>query len=262
MENKDMKIKEKFDTIHNTEEKNNRESNVERDEEKDEEKKAKIKKSEKKEPTESEELNSSSEFDENSSKTKESPYFKDHLEDNSQKSEIESKIEQDNTKLQDYILVIQRQQADFENYKKRVKRDQLDFEAHANQKLIEELLPIVDNLEKAIHSSSSNESIENYTALKEGILLIQKQLEQFLAKKGVKRIESVGKEFDPNLHEALQIDSSKKDYAVDTVIKEWQKGYCLHDRVIRHAKVLVAKASETISNDSNENQTESIRNHK
>ncbi len=143
-------------------------------------------------------------------------------------------------KIADYEDVIRRRQAEFENYKKRTAREKEDFQITANQKIIVDLLPIVDNLEKALESFEEKHDVD---ALKDGIILIEKQFKKNLQNHGLQTIESLEQEFDPNLHEALQIDESNKNYKHDTVITEWQKGYMLNDKVIRHSKVVVAKGN-------------------
>ncbi len=142
-------------------------------------------------------------------------------------------------KVSEYEDLLRRRQAEFENYKKRTIKERDDFQKTANQRIIQELLPIVDNFEKAIDSSKEQGKKET---LFDGIVLIEKQLKKLLENYNVKEIMSVGREFDPNYHEALQIDESAKGYKVDTVISEWQKGYLLGNKVIRHSRVVVAKA--------------------
>ncbi len=152
--------------------------------------------------------------------------------------EQENQLKTYNDKILEYEDLLRRRQAEFDNYRKRTLREKEDFQKSANQKIIEELLTIVDNFEKAI--DSSNEDAKSST-LYDGIILIEKQIKKLLENHGVQAIESLGQEFDPNLHEALQIDESDTKYKVDTVINEWQKGYTLNTKVIRHAKVVVAK---------------------
>lgn len=153
--------------------------------------------------------------------------------------EKEDKIEELNKKMNEYEELLKRKMADFENYKKRMKNELENKESYANQKLVEDILPIVDNFEKAIESAESN---SDFDALFDGIKLIEKQFKQVLNKYNVDPIESIGQEFDPNLHDALMIEETG-DYDVDTVIKEWQKGYMMGEKVLRHAQVVVGKAN-------------------
>ncbi|MDH5682394.1 MAG: nucleotide exchange factor GrpE, partial [Spirochaetota bacterium] len=155
--------------------------------------------------------------------------------DDSENQKLKAKLESSENqitdmtkKISDYEDLLKRKQAEFENYRKRTLREKDDFQKSANQKFLEELLPIVDNFEKAIASSSDN---SDKTTIMDGLLLIEKQLKKLLETHGVEVIQSVGEEFDPNLHEAIQMEEGKDEYVSDTVIKEWQKGYLLNEKV-------------------------------
>ncbi len=163
----------------------------------------------------------------------------------------ENQIKTSDDKILEYEDLLKRRQAEFDNYRKRTLREKEEFQKSANQKIIEELLAIVDNFEKAI--DSSHEDAKSST-LYDGIILIEKQIKKLLENHGVQPIESVGQEFDPNIHEALQIDESNTDHPVDTVINEWQKGYTLNAKVIRHAKVVVAKGQTTAQDAQHSNE--------
>ncbi len=161
--------------------------------------------------------------------------------------EKEDIIEDLNKKLKEYEELLKRKMADFENYKRRIKIELEEKEKRANQKLIEDVLPIVDNFEKAIEAAENN---SDFDALFDGIKLIEKQFKQVLSKYDVHPLETVGKEFDPNLHDALMIDESG-EYDKDTVIKEWQKGYMRGEKVLRHAQVVVGKSGQGKSQTTN-----------
>lgn len=131
-----------------------------------------------------------------------------------------------------------RHQAELENYKKRLIREKEDAVLFANTKLISDLLEFMDNLERAISAAKSGGDIKSLT---EGITLVQSQLLTTLDKNwGLKAIETVGKDFNPDEHEACMavVDESLK---TETVLEEFQTGYKLHDRVIRPAKVKIGK---------------------
>ncbi len=146
---------------------------------------------------------------------------------NKLKKELEEK-----TKLADERLnQIKYLQADFENYKKSLDKQKLSFQSSANEDLVKELLPIIDDLEAAAEKGSNEE--------KEGYRLILKKLLDILTKSGLKPIEAAGKTFDPYYHEAMTSTESKKPEG--TVIEELQKGYMFNSKVIRHSKVRVAK---------------------
>ncbi len=130
-----------------------------------------------------------------------------------------------------------RLRAELDNYRKRTEREMASFRKYANESLIKELLPQIDNLERALdHGRETNPD----DPLLEGVELILKGLVDALAKFGVSRVEAVGQAFDPNLHEAImqQEDAEAED---NTVLAEHQKGYLLHDRLLRPAMVVVSK---------------------
>ncbi len=127
--------------------------------------------------------------------------------------------------------------AELENYKKRMTKEKLELSKYANEQLIKEILPIVDNLERAIeHSSNPKDS----KALDDGIKMTAKQLITVLEKFGIKRIEALNEPFDPNYHEAImQLETQKHEENI--VLRELEKGYILHDRLIRPSRVAISK---------------------
>ena len=134
--------------------------------------------------------------------------------------------------------------SEFENYKKRTNKEKIDLIATASEKVILGILPIIDDFERAIQAgenglqSNSAGSVE-YAGFLEGVKMIEKRLtSQLEAKWGLKRFNSAGEIFDPNLHEALMMDKSP-DVTEATVQEDFQKGYFLKERVIRAAKVKV-----------------------
>ncbi len=132
--------------------------------------------------------------------------------------------------------------AEFENYKKRAEREKNEFIKYIAGDFVTDLIPILDNLERAIEIKENNSGVEDLTSFREGIRLIYKQLWDVLEKRGVTQIEAVGQLFDPNVHEAvMQIPSEK--YPENIVANEFQKGYMLHDRVIRASMVSVSSGN-------------------
>lgn len=128
--------------------------------------------------------------------------------------------------------------AEFDNYKRRVQRDQRDTIRFANEKLFKDLLPTLDNLERALQSGREQARIEG---LLEGVDLTYKHFLDTLQKMGIKQVTSVGETFDPAQHQAVgQVESTTAPENV--VVDEYQKGYFLHDRILRPAMVTVAKA--------------------
>jgi molecular chaperone GrpE len=129
-----------------------------------------------------------------------------------------------------------RQAAEFENYKRLSQREQRDQIRFGNEQLLKELLPVVDNLERALVSArQANEG----DGLVKGVDLTLKQLLGALAKFGVNPIQSVGQPFDPASHQAVAHVPSDK-VPVDSIVEEFQKGYKLHDRILRAAMVTVS----------------------
>jgi molecular chaperone GrpE len=125
--------------------------------------------------------------------------------------------------------------ADFENYKKRAAREREEYVAHANERLVKDLLPILDDLERALAAAEQHEEAQ----LEEGVRLVHRSLAQLLQRNGVREIAAEGK-FDPHVHEALL--SQPSDAEEGSVIDVVQKGYTLADRVVRPARVVIAAA--------------------
>jgi molecular chaperone GrpE len=132
--------------------------------------------------------------------------------------------------LEDRLL---RLAADFDNYKKRVARERQELVTLANERLVKELLPILDDLERALVAAAEHEEAR----LEEGVRLVRRELGALLERNGVKEIDTDGA-FDPNVHEALLVQPSEADEGA--VIDVVQKGYTLGDRVVRPARVVVA----------------------
>jgi len=127
--------------------------------------------------------------------------------------------------------------AEFENYKRRAQRDQSDAIRYANESLLKNLLSTIDNLERAIQSGKDAGATG---ALLEGVELTHKQFLETVGKLGVRQISSTGNVFDPTMHQAVaQVESDTTE--PNSVIEEFQKGYFLHDRILRPAMVTVAK---------------------
>lgn len=150
------------------------------------------------------------------------------------KKKLEEKEEEVKT-LYDKLL---RTQAEFENYKKRIEKEKSDLRKYAGEGILREIIHTVDNLEMAItHASESNQS----KSISEGIEIILKQLLKSLERFGVKSFISIGEMFDPNRHEAV-VQMESEEHEPNTIIAESQKGYFLHDRLLRPALVTVTRA--------------------
>jgi len=126
--------------------------------------------------------------------------------------------------------------AETENFKKRLRKEKEEFSQYANEKLLKELIPIHENLERAL--SADNPTVES---LKEGVEMIHKQFQSFLEKEKVDSIEALGKKFDPAIHEVLsQVES--EEHEENTITEEFSKGYQLNGRILRPSKVVISKA--------------------
>ncbi|NOU95485.1 nucleotide exchange factor GrpE [Paenibacillus sp. LMG 31456] len=129
-----------------------------------------------------------------------------------------------------------RAQADFDNFRRRTRLEKEDFAKYASMKVIEQLLPVVDNMERAL---SAGKEGNDYEALLKGVDMIFRQLEQTLANEGLQAMESVGQPFNPEFHQAImQVESEEHEEGI--VVEEIQKGYILKDKVLRPAMVKVS----------------------
>jgi molecular chaperone GrpE len=147
------------------------------------------------------------------------------------------KLKQELAALQDRFT---RLAAEFDNYKKRTTREFANLIKSANEQLIIDLLEVLDNFDRAFASKEQGAELEAYD---KGIRLVYNRLMDTLSRAGLKRFESVGERFDPNLHDAmLQVEDD--DSEPDTIAQEFQPGYYLNDKVIRHAKVGVVKSKD------------------
>ena len=135
--------------------------------------------------------------------------------------------------------------ADFDNYKKRAHREREEYVALANERLVKELLPILDDLERALVAATEHQE----AALEDGVRLVHRALAGLLERNGLREIETAGA-FDPHVHEALL--SQPSDAAEGSVIEVVQKGYRLGDRVLRPARVVVAGPKEAPGGDRDE----------
>lgn len=125
--------------------------------------------------------------------------------------------------------------AEYDNFKKRTQKEKEELYGTAKADTIEKLLPVVDNLERAISALSETESSE----FSEGVKMVTKQFFEILEKLGVTAIDALGSQFDPNLHNAvMHVDD--EEYDTNVVIEQFMKGYQMKDRVIRHSMVKVA----------------------
>jgi molecular chaperone GrpE len=130
--------------------------------------------------------------------------------------------------------------AEFENYKKRMQRQVEEYRKFANESLIKDLLSVVDNLERAMDASAQSQK-ESDQCMMQGLEMTLEEIRKVLKKYHVTPVEAMGKPFDPAFHEAV-MQQPTDDCPDNTVIQEMQKGYMLHDRLIRPAMVVVSRA--------------------
>lgn len=149
------------------------------------------------------------------------------------KKELEQALAENKDLKQKFLRIA----AEFDNYRKRIDREMIVLRESAKADLVSQLLPVLDDLERSIEAGNEKHDADS---LLEGIKLVQKNFLRILQGEGLKPMESVGKPFDPEKHDALlQIEAKGKDSEI--VVEEHVKGYEFKDRVLRHAKVIVSK---------------------
>jgi len=169
----------------------------------------------------------------------------DHLEEERERKEkeieeLKKKLDEKEKELKGHHDRLLRLAADFENYKKRAAREKEDWAKFANEDLIRAILPFIDNLERAVNHA---EKVADTGVLIEGVHLTIQQLLQALNKFGLSSFQSVGKPFDPAVHEAMLVVETDR-HEPNQVVEEFQKGYLLNDRLLRPATVSVSKTPE------------------
>jgi len=162
--------------------------------------------------------------------------------------EMEEKLESMGQEVKENYDRFLRVSAEFENYKKRAAREMNDFRKFANESFVKAMLPVVDNLDRAIESSSNDKQAD--TSMLEGVDMILKEILKIFEQFNVKPFESLGKTFDPSLHQAVMQEETEV-YPENSVVNELQKGYMMHDRLLRPAMVVVAKTKTKSENQKN-----------
>jgi molecular chaperone GrpE len=155
--------------------------------------------------------------------------------------ELEAKLESKEKEAEETYDRLLRVSAEFDNYKKRSTRELEDYRKFANQSLIKEMLSVVDNLELAMDSTDGHKAIDK--DLLQGLEMTHKEILKVFEKFNVKPIEAKGQPFDPTFHEAVMQEETN-DSPKNTVINELQRGYMIHDRLLRPSMVVVAKPKE------------------
>lgn len=178
---------------------------------------------------EKEELTDKTEQSEQETQNEETPKAE---QEEAKEDDLATKLEELNKK---YLLLY----SDFENFRKRKAKEQMELVMNASEGLIKELLPVIDDYERALQNMESQDN-EVFAKTKEGMVLIYNKLIGTLTKKGLKPINAKGEMFDENLHEAIARIPAQNEDEKGKVIDETTKGYYLNDKVIRYSKVVVA----------------------
>ena len=159
---------------------------------------------------------------------------------------LRAQADEAEAKRVEYLHDLKRVAADFDNYRKRVARDQESVVARAHERLVKDLLPVLDDLERALLAAAEHEEAK----LEEGVRLVHRALKSVLAREGLAEIDTDGR-FDPHVHEALLAQPSDEEEE-GSVIEVIQKGYRLGDRVLRPARVVVAAAGTAEASEASE----------
>jgi molecular chaperone GrpE len=159
------------------------------------------------------------------------------------KSAVGATVDADEIQRQrdDYYDRLLRKTAEFDNYRKRVERDRQSMSEAVTADVVKDLLPLIDDLERALKADAGTEGAEAY---RRGVELIHRQLLEVLKKRGVRRIEALGADFDPHYHQAV-VHEHGQGSRDGEVIEEFTPGYMLGDRLLRPSMVKVAKVDET-----------------
>ena len=159
---------------------------------------------------------------------------------------VEDELKQELAKTNDRYL---RMAADFDNFRKRQVKERQDLVAYANESLLLDILPVLDNLERALAASGGlKDTVDGQAGVIKGVELTMRMFHQILVRNGLERIKAVGQAFDPHRHEAIaQVITDEVE--PETVVEEAEAGYLLNTRVIRPAKVKVAKSPSPAPNE-------------
>lgn len=167
---------------------------------------------------------------------------------------LKREIDEKDRKIKEYEELIRRIAADFDNYKKKVNKEKVDYVRFATKDLVLDLLPVIDNFDRAVEMIN-NANIDGAAKdLFVGIQLIHKELLNVLMKYGVVKVDVEGKILDPNISEVIEVEEVEvqDEEEKDIVLKEYQKAYKMYDQVIRSAKVKVQKRRKKKENKSQE----------
>jgi molecular chaperone GrpE len=160
----------------------------------------------------------------------------EQIEEQESGESLEQRLAASEAKAEEHLDDLKRLAAEFDNYRKRAAREQEAMFARAGERVVKELLPVLDDLERALVAAEEHEE----AALEDGVRLVHRQLADVLRKEGLAEIDTNGA-FDPHVHEALLTQPAGDDAEPGQVLQVLQKGYRLGDRVLRPARVIVAE---------------------
>ena len=169
---------------------------------------------------------------------KEEPKAEKKEKKKSAKEKKADQIEELGAKLQDINDKYMRLSAEFDNYRKRTLKEKMELTKSAGEKILVNVLPVMDNFERALQSIDEAKDVE---ALKEGVYLIYNNFKDFISQNGVKEIEAINKEFDTDIHEAITKIPAPSEDLKGKVVDCVEKGYTLNEKVIRFSKVVVGE---------------------
>ncbi len=161
---------------------------------------------------------------------------------------LRSQLEESTSQMNAYRDQLLRLAAEFENFRKRTEAEKAEFVKYSHEKIVKDLLPIVDDFERALSNGKKNTDFDSFY---KGVEMIYQKIQKVFEEKGVKPIDSLGKEFDVAYHDVL-MQMQKPGVPPHTVIEEVERGYTLHGKVIKHAKVIVAADQPPESSDKDE----------
>ncbi|MBX7045928.1 MAG: nucleotide exchange factor GrpE [Ignavibacteria bacterium] len=177
--------------------------------------------------------NKNTEEKENLNVTENPETITDETQENEALSETD-KLKKENAELRELLL---RKAAEFENYKKRREAESAEFVKYSSERIIKELIPVYDDMDRSLHSVNKGET-KDLETLKQGLELVYQKFKGVLQSEGLQELDVLGKPFDVNTSDALL--QVPKEVEPNTVIEVVEKGYSLKDKVIKHAKVLVS----------------------
>ena len=169
----------------------------------------------------------------------------------------DARVDKLRQELQEIQDLLRRKHAEFENYRKRIEREQKEFVSYATSELVLEILPVLDNLERALGSTRGDES-DSEKQIREGVAIIYRQFGDVLKKAGLREVNALGEDFDPHVHEAVaRVETAK--HREGEILDVLQKGYVLKERLLRPAMVRVGHNPSVNTEDSDTQSPQEVR---